>query len=45
MVKGADMAPIDLVRAGLEMIRAQGGEQLQHGVDFGLCGKEGVDGL
>ena len=40
-----DMAPMDLVGARLEMVRAEGGEPLQHRVDLGLRCYEGVEGF
>ena len=45
VVQGADMAPVDLVRAGLEVVGAEGGEAFQHRVDLELGGEEGVEGF
>src|SRR5690606_19709238 len=45
VVEGADMAPVDLVGAGLEMLRAEGGEAFQHRVDLELGGEEGIEGF
>ena len=39
------MAPVDLVGAGLEMVRAQGGEPLQQRVDLGFLADEGIGGF
>jgi hypothetical protein len=36
---------MDLVRVGLEVVRAQGGEAFQHGIDLELGGDEGVEGF
>jgi hypothetical protein len=45
MVRGADIAPVDLVGVGLEMVVAQGLQALQHRVDLELGRHEGVEGL
>jgi hypothetical protein len=45
MVEGADVASVDLVRMGLEMVIAQGLQALQRRVDLELGGHEGVEGL
>lgn len=45
MVQGAEMAPVDLVGAGREMVGAEGGEAFQHRVDLELGGEEGVEGF
>ena len=39
------MAPVDLVGVCLEVVGAEGGEPLQHCIDFSLGGEEGVEGL
>ena len=43
VVQGANVPPVDIVGAGLEMVGAEGGEAFQHCVDFELPGEEGVD--
>ena len=45
VVQGANIAPVDLVRVGVEMVVAQGLQALQHRVDLELGGHEGVEGL
>ena len=45
MVQGADMARVDLVGMGLDMVVAQGLQALQHPVNLELGGHEGVEGL
>ena len=45
VVQGADVAPIDLVRVGLEMIVTNGLQPFQHRVDLELGGHEGVESL
>ena len=45
MVQGADMAPVDLVWVGLEMVIAQSLQALEHHVDLELGGHEGVEGF
>ena len=45
MVQGADMAPVDLVGVGLEMLVAQRLQAFQHRVDLELRGHEGVEGF
>ena len=45
VVQGANVAPMDLVGAVLEMVGAEGGEPLQHRVDFDLGSDEGVEGF
>jgi hypothetical protein len=45
VVQGADMTPVDLVGAGLEMIGAEGREAFQQRVDLELGGEEGVEGF
>ena len=42
--EGADVAPIDLVGAGVEMVVAQHLDALQHRVDLRLLGDESVEG-
>jgi len=45
VVGGADMAPGDRVGAGVEVVRAQGGEVREEAVDLGLCGDDGRESL
>ena len=45
VVQGADMAPVDLVGVGLEVIVAQGLQALQHRVNLELGGHECVEGF
>src|SRR5690606_30795480 len=44
VVESADMAPVDLVGVGVEMLRAERRQAFEHGVDLELRGEEGVDG-
>ena len=41
----ADVAPIDVFGVGVEMLAAEGLQAGEHGVDFGLAGHEGAEGL
>ncbi len=45
VVHGANVPPMDFVRAGLEVVGAEGGEACQHRVDLELGGEEGVEGF
>ncbi len=45
MVQGANVAPIDLVGMGVEMVIAEGLQPRQHRVDLELGGHEGVKGF
>jgi hypothetical protein len=42
VVQGADMAPVDLVGMGFEMVGAVNGQPFQQGIDLCLGGEEGV---
>ena len=42
VVEAADLAPVDLVGMGVEMIFAEGLQPLQHCIDLDLGGKESV---
>ena len=43
MVEGANIAPVDLVGVGLEVVVAKDCQALQHGVDLDPGGHEGVE--
>ena len=45
VVQAADMAPIDLVRVGIEMVRAEGCQALEHCVDLDLRDEECIEGF
>jgi len=45
MIEGSDMAPVDLIRMGVEMVRAEGCQARKHRVELDLRGEEGVEGL
>ena len=45
VVQAADMAPIDLVGMGIEMVRAEGCQALEHCVDLDLRDEECIEGF
>jgi len=44
LVQASDMAPVDLVGVGVEMVRAEGCQAFEHRVDLAFGGEEAFGG-